>query len=301
MTYIANRFLRGGRHKPMQENKPIVDLDFPELIKGASGAAVCTLQSILRSLGFLDSDTKNEFKSKTLNSVIYFQQTHKGPDGEWLTPDGVVGAKTWWALYHAGEPQHDYIIPNVPDGIEGVRKSVLACALAERIEGVAEDPDGSNWGDGVTKYLKPLGYPAPWCCFFYSWCIKQATREWPLGKAHGHVLTLWREAKKTGTAHFKDKYDPIPGDAFVMLYRNKSGRVTGAGHIGFVLSLSEDGKEFNTVEGNTGNRVKIGLRKKYSSSIEGFVNLWGDSPEFTRGLLDRENAQLLKSSLESTR
>jgi hypothetical protein len=42
-------------------------------------------------------------------------------------------------------------------------------ARAEHQAGVHEDPDGSNWGDGVIKYLEEGGSPADfWCCFFWS-------------------------------------------------------------------------------------------------------------------------------------
>ena len=73
----------------------------------------------------------------------------------------------------------------------------------------------------------------------------------------------------------KDGYMPIPGDAFVMLYRNSRGQPTGMGHIGFVLRVQESGGRataINTLEGNCGNRVKLGRRDLASPDIVGFIN-----------------------------
>ena len=75
-----------------------------------------------------------------------------------------------------------------------------------------------------------------------------------------------------------------PGDAFVILHKDpKKGWCTG--HIGFVLQVAKNGKSINTVEGNCGNRVKIGRRELSDPMLRGFINFYGDHPDFTRGSL----------------
>jgi hypothetical protein len=60
-----------------------------------------------------------------------------------------------------------------------------------------------------------------------------------------------------------------------MLYRDKTGNLTGRGHIGFVMRVRISGgsaSRINTVEGNCGNRVKIGERDLMDPNIVGFIN-----------------------------
>lgn len=273
-------------------------MSYPILRHGDRGTNVRILQAMLQSQGFFDGETNGNFLSKTLAAVQYFQQTHLGPDGKFLEVDGIVGPNTWWALENpVGAPQRSFIDPRIPDGISEARQKLLSIALNEHRLGVKESPLGSNWGDGVTKYLEGIG-PAPWCCYFYSWVYKQVHNEWPLDARHGHCLTFWKAAKKFDKAHDKDVYVPIPGDAFLMLYRGNKGTLTGSGHIGFVLSVAPDGKAFNTIEGNTGDRVKVGTRFMSQSTLEGFINLHDMNKDFERVLLP---AGALNSSLASTR
>ena len=273
-------------------------MSYPTLKYGDKGNDVKVLQAILQSQGFFDGEIAGNFLSKTLQSLQYFQQTHQGPDGQFLEVDGVVGPNTWWALENpVGDAQRSFIDPRIPDGICEARQNLLSTALNEHKIGVTELPGGSNWGDGVTKYLEGIG-PAPWCCYFYSWVYHQVHAAYPLDARHGHCLTFWKAAKKFEKAHDRKVYVPIPGDAFVMLYRSNKGTLTGSGHIGFVLSVSPDGKAFNTIEGNAGDRVKVGTRYMSQSTLEGFINLHDMNKDFERVLLP---AGTLNSSLSSTR
>lgn len=253
---------------------------------------VCLWQSLMQSQGFYTGRIDGYFGSRTTSGTRYFQMTHLGPDGTPLDVDGVVGPDTWWAGQNpSGAAQKSLIKPKTPTGISAVRRKVLALAQREHELGTREDPDGSNWGDGVTKFLEGVG-PNPWCCFFVWWVWKEANGEYLWGKRHGHVQTAWRVAKANGVAYTKDKYTPIPGDFFVLLYKNSHGNFTGTGHIGFVLSVSPDGTSFNTIEGNTANRVKVGLRKISESSLVGFINPYGDEDDdhsFEKVLLTAEN------------
>lgn len=233
-------------------------------------------QSLMQSQGFYTGRVDGYFGSRTTAATRYFQMTHLDSSGEPLDVDGVVGKQTWWAGYNpSGAAQKSNIQPKTPTGLTAARRKVLAIAQREHALGTHEDPDGSNWGDGVTKILDGVG-PNPWCCFFVWWVWSQAHGSYLWGKRHGHVQTVWRIAKANGVAQPKEKYTPLPGDFFVMLYKNSHGNFTGSGHIGFVLSVSPDGESFNTIEGNAGNRVKVGTRSMSQSSLVGFINPYGD-------------------------
>lgn len=244
------------------------------LKKGVTGPDVAVVQSLLRSQGFFDQKTSQTYDMALVRAVADFQASHLGRNGLPLMVDGEVGPETWWALNNpSGEAQRSGLKGAVPKKLSGPRKEVIKVALSQH--GVKESPDGSNWGPDVSKYLAGVG-PAPWCAFFVSWCVREATGSYPMGKRHGHCLTFWREAKAAGKTH---KNVPSPGDIFIMLYRS-GGKLTGSGHTGFVLG--SDGETINTIEGNAGNRVKVGSRSL--RSIEGFIALW-PAEEYEHGLL----------------
>jgi len=254
----------------------MLEKSHPLLRFGDVGDEVKVLQSLLQSQGYFPAALGGHFQEKTKQAVVYFQQTHLGRDGKPLEVDGEVGDDTWWALYHpSGMPQKSNILAILPAKLTPMRAKVLKTAAAEHQAGVHEDPDGSNWGDGVSKYLEEGGSPADsWCCFFWSWCVHSALGEHPFGKPMGSVLTTWQQAKAKGWAMEKAGYAPVPGDAFVMLYKDDSGKLKGTGHIGFVLRVDKarNATAFNTVEGNCGNRVKVGRRQMDQSTLVGFIN-----------------------------
>lgn len=255
----------------------------PLLRLGSSGPDVKVVQNILlqHGFGFGQLVANGRFDEITEDAVSYFQMTHIDQGGEPLEVDGVVGRDTWWALENpSGEMQRNDYEGTIPDGIVGVRAAVLRQALDEHALGVCEEPDGTNWGDGVVKYGGQPGWA--WCCLFASWCEKQVLGEYPLGAKMASCYQAWQAAKALGLT----KPDPVPGDQFIMLYTNSAGQLTGTGHTGFVLAVSEDGQWINTVEGNAGNRVKIG--KRPVSQMYGFIDLCGDADQlgdWGRGLV----------------
>ena len=261
---------------PSAPSSPTPEISHPILKFGQDGDEVKLLQSLLQSQGYFTGAVLGHFQEKTRQAVIYFQQTHLGPNGQPLEVDGKVGDNTWWALYHpSGAAQRSNIPSHPSGGLTPMRAKVMDVAAAEHQASVHEDPDGSNWGDGVIKYLQEGDSMAnPWCCFFWSWCVHHAIGDYPFGKAMGHVLTTWQKAKGQGWAKEKKSYSPVPGDAFVMLYQDKAGKLVGTGHIGFVLRVDKatNAKAFNTIEGNCGNRVKVGLRQIDQSTLVGFIN-----------------------------
>jgi hypothetical protein len=262
----------------------------PMLWLGSQGSAVVELARLLQAHGFaLEESAADGFGPELEECVQDFQRTHLGPDGRFLEVDGVVGPKTWWALAHAsGAAQRSYIEAAPPRGLTPLRRRLLEVALAEHARGVAELPDGSNRGPDVDRYLpgwlteRPGPGPA-WCCFFYSWVVKSALHHWPLGQREGNCMQARARAGALGlwTPLGSRGERPLPGDAFVM---NRGG---GRGHIGFVLRVSQDGTQINTLEGNCGNRVKLGLRELRDSEISGFIdNVPSEAPlDFERGIV----------------
>jgi len=233
-------------------------------------------QSLMRSQGFYTGRVDGFFGSRTTSATRYFQMTHLDSSGVQLVVSGDVDGATWWAGHNpSGAAQRSHIEAHIPAGISADRRNILAVALKEHALGTCEIPDGSNWGDGVTKFLKGVG-PNYWCCYFVWWVWYEVFKGWLWGQRHGGVQTVWRIGKANGTAQVKGKYTPVPGDFFVLLYKNKYGNWTGTGHIGFVLSVAPDGQSFNTIEGNTGNRVKVGLRSLTEETLVGFINPYGD-------------------------
>jgi hypothetical protein len=262
----------------------------PVLKHGDKGHDVQVLQALLQSRGFFNGVTQGNFLNKTRDSVAYWQQTHLGPDGRFLDVDGIVGPDTWWSLYNpVGAPQKSNIKGVIPGGLSDDRTKFLQTCLAEHTAGVAESPMGSNWGDGVTKYLTGIG-PAFWCCFYVSWCYHNTFGKYPLDKRFGSCIDFWRTAKKAGRAFDKNTYQPIPGDIFIMLFRNGKGHLTGQGHTGTVLAVNNGSTAFNTLEGNAGDRVKVGMRSVGQSTLVGYINLFDGDRSFDRFLLDAEKA-----------
>ncbi|HEX6241701.1 MAG TPA: CHAP domain-containing protein [Polyangiales bacterium] len=273
----------------------------PTLVLGVSGPAVQLLAQQLQEAGALPPGPLPEQFTRELEAIVRdFQQTHLDKEGAFLKSDGVVGPATWWALSNASGPaQRSNLAATIPAGLGPLRRRILEVALAEHQKDVVEQPNGSNRGPELDKYLpdwvtKSADRGPPWCCFFYSWVVKQALGDWPLGGREGScgkareragTLGIWVPKTLPG-AH------PLPGDAFVMDHGG------GQGHIGFVLRVAKDGSRFNTLEGNCGNRVKLGLRRLDESHLVGFIdNVKSEQPvEFERGVVGAAGA-----ASESTR
>lgn len=261
---------------------------------GDKGKEVKRLQQILKSQGFFKGEVLGNFLKRTEEAVILFQQSHLGPNGKPLGVDGIVGDDTWWALEHpSGAPQISHIPGKIPAGLTPLRTKQLEIALAEHAKGVHEVPDGSNWGPEIARFGGYKG--APWCCYFWSWCNRQNLGSYSLGAKIGHCKTAWEKAGSLGMAREKGAYIPVPGDAFVMLYRDKSGNLNGTGHIGFVLRVKVEGGKavaINTVEGNAGNRVKVGMRELAGGDIVGFINNFSGDEQpagWEHGLISASN------------
>ena len=180
--------------------------------------------------------------------------------------------------------------PRIPVGIcaSTDRYKICDVALQEWDKGVIEKPIGSNRGPEVDKYLPKFWLshktgPA-WCAFFVGWVVNQATGLYPPGGRIGGVMAMMNAAKKVDRWTPKRGRLPIPGDIFVM---DTDGDRGNHGHTGIVIRVSEDGALINTVEGNCGQRVQLGLREVGDSQIIGWIDTApGERPEFELGAID---------------
>ncbi|MEY4510023.1 MAG: hypothetical protein RLZZ450_2145, partial [Pseudomonadota bacterium] len=175
----------------------------PLLFLGSTDAALARLVDSLRAQGFWLAAPPSRFDTSVEAAVKHFQESHLGPDGVFLRVDGVVGERTWWALDNpSGAAQRSAILPTVPGGLGPQRTRVLEVALAEHARGVAEDPDGSNRGPLLDKYLPAFartGARGPaWCCYFYSWVMKEALHAYPLGVPEGSCVAARVRAARRG-------------------------------------------------------------------------------------------------------
>ncbi len=233
---------------------------------------VVNLQRLLSSQGYFKDriPAHGIFEDVTHDNVIEYQFQHVDKDGLPLKADGIVGNKTWWALKNpSGEAQRNHLQPLLPEGLTAKRQLLLRLIFDEHAKPVFEVPDGSNRSIDIDGYWGPTGVRGlPWCCAFVSWALHEILDAYPIeGKHHLGVQAMWRAAQRSEM----ESTAPKPGDVFIQL------KPQGKGHTGFVVGVSDNGKSIYTGEGNCGNRLKIGLRKK--SSINHFVDCLQDDQQ----------------------
>jgi hypothetical protein len=236
-------------------------------------APVRALQAALNRLGCGPVAEDGAFGDDTVEAVRLFQARFPAPDGGALAVDGLVGPLTWAALFGAAfQPAAPAPGPLARAALEEARSQL----------GVLER-GGPNAGPEVEGYLAGvgLGRGQPWCAAFVHWCVGRAAarlgRPNPLPRT-GHVLTLWREARRAGLAHL------LTADALDDPSRLAAGAVfilrssDTQGHTGFVQGWR--GGRLLTLEGNSnkgGSREGIGVfeldRRSLASITEGFLLL----------------------------
>jgi len=228
---------------------------------GDAGPEVGKLQQALLEAGeSIDAPdlAAMQIGTSTDAAIKEFQSRHPGPDGHPLTVDGVVGPATEWALSNPGASLAPYKSPGweyEPAKVGSPVAAVVAAAVADI--GLHETPDGSNDGPMLRKFKT---YGRPWCALAVSEWFMQAPSGSPMGcVAAAQGILNW------GKAHGKQVTTPEPGDVFVIV------RASGHGHTGLIVSVSEDGSQFCTVEGNCGNAVRGMIRTK--TAVSGFVRI----------------------------
>ncbi len=262
------------------------------LRQGTHDSEVIAVKELLRKQGYWTGEAGNKFTAALHDAVYQFQTEHQNSKGEWCKPDGVVGDETRWALKHpSGKAQRSFLQKSgsLPKGLSAQRRELLELALEHH--GASERPNGSNRGPRIDKFFPKWALGTAWCCWFVTWLAKQVIGVHVLGERAGACSRAWALAKKKSMARPKASNDPTPGDAFVMLYRNSRGLLTGKGHIGIVYWVSKNGEKIATIEGNCGNRVKIGIRDLSDPNIVGFIDFWcdGHTLDVQRGLVKAAN------------
>jgi hypothetical protein len=240
---------------------------------------------VLSGLGFWDRDyhpvdfMDNKFTEDMKKAVIYFQQTHVGSQRYFLDDDGIIGKETAWALEHPDAAnQKSSIEAAIPDNIGPLRHKFLEILMKEYMLDVKEVPNGSNRGERIDVYTKNRA--VAWCCKYMSWALEESLGDSRiLGRdRQGSTYRAYQHTKENGMFYPLGSTEDIvtPGDLFMIQYKDERGRFIGKGHIGAVLRSGYSGKGilkgFNTNEGNSGNRIKIGLRDPSQKSLIGFIN-----------------------------
>lgn len=108
--------------------KQIGEVFMRTLKRGSKGTDVITLQKRLMELGYAlpNYGTDGDFGNETLNAVKAFQREHKDANGKKLTVDGIVGSKTWAALFAADTPKDE----PTPEPVGGIPANIGATASA---------------------------------------------------------------------------------------------------------------------------------------------------------------------------
>lgn len=156
--------------------------------------------------------------------------------------------------------------PRIAPGLGPQRTRIIEIALEELDKGVVEQPLGSNRGPLVDRYLPNWARTRPgpaWCAFFASWVLEKALGNVPTGRVRGSVHALKKDAKERKLWRPSADYEPAPGDLFLQ----DLGR--GLGHTGFIIGSSS--VDIETIEGNSGHRVRAGLRSFDDPRLIGFI------------------------------
>jgi lysozyme family protein len=230
--------------------------------------AVEIVQRRLRELGINPGTIDADFGADTEMAVRLFQARSADEAGEPLEIDGIVGPKTWGALFDPGTTPD----PGAPrsEPMDSMVAAVLDIAAHE--VGVIEVPPRSNRGPRVDEFIRAAGLDPtqdsfPWCMCFVFWCFAQAslrTRRPNLVPKTGGVHVAWnRSQERPGisvVSAMAARRNPAlvkPGMAFFIDTGN------GRGHTGIVAANINSLLE--TIEGNTndnGSRDGIGVFRR---------------------------------------
>lgn len=89
-------FSESSKEETVSETNPET---YPTIKKGSTGFYVEVAQTALNFKGARPIlEVTKVFDVLTQNAVIHFQATHTDKNGLPLVKDGIIGAKTWWAL-----------------------------------------------------------------------------------------------------------------------------------------------------------------------------------------------------------
>lgn len=234
---------------------------------GSIGNEVEWLKKALKEAG-VEVTESDIFDRETQLAVKAFQSKHVDNFYNPLTPDGIVGPLTKWALeeyYKYEQPSSNIIIEQVGN------LSQIALKIAKNeMEIGAREIGGDNSGPFVEKYTKVKnGGKLDWCAGFVSYCFEQASIEtgikYPLKYTLG-ARNIFNQAKRKNLTITDRNILPIPGDILVW-YR---GALKGYfGHVGICSSYSDG--YVSVIEGNRG---------KYPAKVNIFQYVWNRMDKF---------------------
>jgi len=226
------------------------------------------VQQRLKELGINPGTVDSDFGPHTENAVRLFQARSTDETGQPLEADGVVGPKTWTALFARGTTP--VIIPPPPPPPSNLVAALLDFAADE--VGVREQPIGSNRGPRVDQYIRSVGLDPtedsyPWCMAFVFFCYMQATQKvgaQNLVPKDGSVHSSWAKSRNkpgvTTVTAAAARANPAlvkPGMVFFIDTGNQHG------HAGIIVDNLNSFME--TIEGNTndnGSREGIGVFRR---------------------------------------
>ena len=224
------------------------------LKKGNRGVDVRRLQMLLNEALMLRPPLKEDgdYGAKTVAAVMRFQKLHR------LTPDGIVGVRTWIALGQAGKTT----TPPMPS--QPALEPWLDIAKAE--VGIHEDALPGQHTERILEYhktttLKATTDETPWCSSFVNWVLIKSGRK-------GTDNALARSWLDWGTALDTAR----EGAVTVIKKKNASsdaatGSATGF-HVAFYIG-SPTGA-IRLLGGNQGDQVKYSSFSLASYDIKGF-------------------------------
>lgn len=242
------------------------------LRNGSSGPAVRHLQERLVSLG-ISVATDSDFGDKTEAAVRMFQARSDDFSGAPLEIDGIVGRRTWEALFGDTSVPLPIDVSSTATAGTKVARDALAVAISQI--GVMEEPPGSNRGNEVDAYLSSVDKSLlgqPWCMAFVYWCFKEAAKGGTVAapKTAG-VLRSWQLAQNSSKAQIVTAAQARVNPALVvpgMVFYIDTG--SGTGHTGFVTDVVNG--RLSTIEGNTtmkeGSREGIGVFARSARRID---------------------------------
>ena len=238
--------------------------------KTMSGIIVGNVQQLLSEAGYTILQTElvaQVFGDSTYEAVRAFQASHLDSQGHGLVSDGIVGAETFWALQHPGEPSgaiENYYTPGWyyhPEDARPEIRPVLDYACSKI--GVYENPDGSNDGPDVRTFTSPGYVGDPWCALFASFAYGRFAG----GSPFGRVAACWA---LYDWGHSHDRILQVdqpaePGDLLLIL-RGEQNDPKHHGHAMLAVGREAANGRIYTVSGNESNAVRGGVRMRVDLS-----------------------------------
>lgn len=215
---------------------------------GSTGDGAKWVQSMLRKIGFLVA-VDGEIGNESVNAIKTFQKYWS------LTSDGICGKDTREALNKCTY------------GIVNSDKEVIKTAMAEicRTESANQDDKYINWYNAATG--AGFATTVAWCAIFVSWVLRRSNIDEDLYPNFASCSLGSNVFGNKGVLRDPNSYSPKSGDiVFFDFDKNKSPE-----HVGIVFI--NDGKNIETIEGNSSDAVKHNKYSLTNTSIYKYVEI----------------------------